>query len=51
MKRRATIFALVLAVLLLYAIRFSTHPVAWIIGLIAALPIGAAILAGTAKTP
>jgi hypothetical protein len=49
MKNRAAIIGLVAAFALLYAVKFSTHPTRWIIGLIIAIPISAAIAAGFSR--
>jgi hypothetical protein len=50
MKNRATIIGLAAAAVLLYAVRFSQHPVRWIIGLLIAVPITTAIVAGLARS-
>lgn len=46
MRTRVTIIGMVALAALLYAVKFSPHPIRWLIALIAALPISAAIAGG-----
>jgi hypothetical protein len=46
MKTRITMIGLVAGVALLYAVKFSHHPVRWVLGLLIAVPVSAAIAAG-----
>jgi hypothetical protein len=43
MKNGIVIYAIIILVLALCTIKFSHHPVAWLIGLAASIPIFAAI--------
>jgi cadmium resistance protein CadD (predicted permease) len=43
MKKSILIFAAIVLASTFYAIKFSHHPIAWLIGLIASIPIFAAI--------
>jgi hypothetical protein len=49
MNTRATVIGLVALGALLYAVKFSPHPVRWIIGLLIAVPISAAIAVGLSQ--
>jgi hypothetical protein len=46
MRTRVTIIGMVAVAALLYAVKFSPHPIRWLIGLIVAVPISAAIAGG-----
>jgi hypothetical protein len=46
MRTRVTIIGMVALAALLYAVKFSPHPIRWLIGLIAAVPLSAAIAGG-----
>lgn len=46
MRTRATILGLVSLAVLLYTVKFSPHPMRWLVGLIVAVPICAAIAGG-----
>jgi len=43
MKKSIAMFTTILLVLTIFAIKFSHHPIAWLIGLTASIPIFAAI--------
>jgi hypothetical protein len=50
MKKSIGIFAMIVLVFAICAIKFSPHPIAWLIGLAASIPIFAAIGGAFLKT-
>jgi cadmium resistance protein CadD (predicted permease) len=50
MKKFIGVFATIILVSAICALKFSLHPIAWLIGLIASIPVGAAIAGAFLKS-